>query len=252
MWHGKRSRWGGADWAAGRKEGTRLAAECFAHRAQTSADAADYWDAGHYLLDAGAADAAFGFLGLFGQHFLDQGRGLSALELLGRFADGQGRPRLADQHGGAWWGLFGETVAMLGDLAGALGAYRESLAVSQRLAAADPSNAGWQRDLSVSQEKLGDVLRAQGDLAGALGAYRESLAVSQRLAAADPSNAGWQRDLSVSYWRMAIMAEKAGTGDAAAWWRLAYETLSALQQRGIMLPTDEPYLEQLRQQTGSQ
>lgn len=204
MWHGKRSRWGGADWAAGRKEGTRLAAECFAHRAQTSADAADYWDAGHYLLDAGAADAAFGFLGLFGQHFLDQGRGLSALELLGRFADGQGRPRLADQHGGAWWGLFGETVAML------------------------------------------------GDLAGALGAYRESLAVSQRLAAADPSNAGWQRDLSVSYWRMAIMAEKAGTGDAAAWWRLAYETLSALQQRGIMLPTDEPYLEQLRQQTGSQ
>ena len=66
------------------------------------------------------------------------------------------------------------------------------------LAAADPSNAGWQRDLSVSQKKVGDVLLAQGDLAGALKAYRESLAIGARLAAADPSNAGWQRDLSVS------------------------------------------------------
>jgi tetratricopeptide (TPR) repeat protein len=55
------------------------------------------------------------------------------------------------------------------------------------LAAADPSNAGWQRDLSVSHDRIGDVLLAQGDLAGALKAYRESLAVAARLAAADPS-----------------------------------------------------------------
>ncbi|MEI7940889.1 MAG: DUF4062 domain-containing protein, partial [Verrucomicrobiota bacterium] len=66
------------------------------------------------------------------------------------------------------------------------------------LAAADPSNAGWQRDLSVSQGQVGDVLLAQGDLAGAQQAYRESLAGMQRLALADPTNAGWQRDLSVS------------------------------------------------------
>ncbi len=81
---------------------------------------------------------------------------------------------------------------------GALNAYRESLGVRERLAAADPSNAGWQRDLSVSHNKIGDVLLAQGDLQGALNAYRESLGVAERLAAADPSNAGWQRDLSVS------------------------------------------------------
>jgi tetratricopeptide (TPR) repeat protein len=134
-------------------------------------------------------------------------------------------------------------------LAGALAAYRESLAVSQRLASADPSNAGWQRDLSVSHDRLGDVLSAQGDLAGALAAYRESLAVSQRLASADPSNAGWQRDLMVSCWRMATMAEQNGD-DAQPWWRKAYETLSAMKQRGIMLPTDEPYLAQLRAKVG--
>ncbi len=41
-------------------------------------------------------------------------------------------------------------------------------AVLQRLAAADPGNAGWQRDLSVSHNKIGDVLSAQGDLNAAL------------------------------------------------------------------------------------
>ena len=93
----------------------------------------------------------------------------------------------------------GDVLRAQGDLAGALAAYRESLAVSRRLAEADPSNAGWQRDLSVSQEKIGAVLRAQGDLAGALATYRESLEVMRRLAEADRSNAGWQRDLSVSH-----------------------------------------------------
>jgi hypothetical protein len=124
------------------------------------------------------------------------------------------------------------------------------LAVAVRLAAADPSNAGWQRDLSVSQERIGNVLRAQGDLAGALRAYRESLAVRARLAAADPSNAVWQRDLFTIYWRMADMAEKTGQGDARDWWRKAYEQLHGMKQRGIMPPTDEQYLAVLRQKVG--
>src|SRR5262249_29771349 len=36
--------------------------------------------------------------------------------------------------------------------------------VIQRLAASDPGNAAWQRDLSVSLEKLGNLAVAQGDL----------------------------------------------------------------------------------------
>ena len=70
-----------------------------------------------------------------------------------------------------------------GDLAGALAAYEAGLAIAERLAAADPGNAGWQRDLSVSRNKLGDVRRAQGDLAGALAAYEASR----------PSASGWPR-----------------------------------------------------------
>ena len=40
-------------------------------------------------------------------------------------------------------------------------AYEQSLAIAERLAKADPSNSGWQRDLVVSYIKLGDVLTQQ-------------------------------------------------------------------------------------------
>lgn len=72
-------------------------------------------------------------------------------------------------------------------------------ACSLRLAATDPGNADRQRDLSVSQDNIGNLLSAQGDLTGALAAYRASLEISQHLAAADPGNADLQRDLSVSH-----------------------------------------------------
>ena len=97
-----------------------------------------------------------------------------------------------------------------GNLDEALKSYQDSLAIRDRLAKADPSNAGWQRDLSVSYEKVGDVLQAQGNLDEALKSYRDSLAIADRLAKADPSNAGWQRDLSFSY-----------TMSATCWWRRA-------------------------------
>ena len=57
-----------------------------------------------------------------------------------------------------------------GDGAGALAAYRKALAIREALAAHDPANTEWQRDLSVSHNKIGDVLVTQGDGAGALAA----------------------------------------------------------------------------------
>jgi tetratricopeptide (TPR) repeat protein len=54
----------------------------------------------------------------------------------------------------------------------------------------------WQRDLSVGDEKIGDVLAAQGDTTGALAVYRESLAIAKVLAAKDSGNTLLQRDLS--------------------------------------------------------
>ena len=122
----------------------------------------------------------------------------------------------------------GDVLVAQGDGAGALTAYRESLAIRERLAASDPSNASWQRDLSVSHTKVGDVLVAQGDGAGALTAYRESLAIRERLAASDPSNASWQRDLSVSQDRIGDVLRAQGDGAGAL---TAYRESLAIRER---------------------
>ena len=85
-----------------------------------------------------------------------------------------------------------------GDLAGERARFEESLKIDERLAEANPSSLDAQRDLSVSLNKLGDVLFASGDLAAARNRFEESLKIRQRLAAANPSSAEPQRDLSVS------------------------------------------------------
>jgi len=49
-------------------------------------------------------------------------------------------------------------------LSGASDAYLARHRLVKKLAAGDPTNSQWQRDLSVSYEKLGDVAVAQGQL----------------------------------------------------------------------------------------
>ena len=115
-----------------------------------------------------------------------------------------------------------------GKLDEALKAYRDSLAIRERLAAADRSNTEWQRDLSVSYDKVGDVLVAQGKLDEALKAYRDGLAIAERLAAADRSNTEWQRDLSVSYDRVGDVLVAQGKLDEAL---KAYRDSLAIRER---------------------
>ena len=75
----------------------------------------------------------------------------------------------------------------------------------RRVQRSGPGNAGWQRDLSASYDKVGDVQQAQGDLVGALKSYQDGLAIMDRLAKSDPGNAGWQRDLSLSFANIGIV-----------------------------------------------
>ena len=64
---------------------------------------------------------------------------------------------------------------------------------SALVAASDPSNTDWQRDLSVSHNKLGDVARAKASSTRPPQAYRDGLTIAKSLAASDPGNADWQR-----------------------------------------------------------
>ena len=95
--------------------------------------------------------------------------------------------------------LLGDVLETKGRLDEALAAFREFLAISQRLVSTDPSNADWQRDLAVAHDRVGNILQAQGRLDEALAAFREAFAIFQHLAAIDPSNADWQRELAVAH-----------------------------------------------------
>jgi tetratricopeptide (TPR) repeat protein len=83
------------------------------------------------------------------------------------------------------------------------------------LAKSDPGNAGWQRDLGVSYERIGEVQEAQDNLPAALASSQASLTIADRLAKSDPGNAGWQRDLSVPYDRVGDVQVAQGNLPAA-------------------------------------
>jgi tetratricopeptide (TPR) repeat protein len=107
-------------------------------------------------------------------------------------------------------GNLGDVLEAQGKLPEALEVYQQSLAIVKSLAVEDPSNVGWQQDLSVIYGKVGGVLAAQGKLPETLETYQQSLAIIKRLAEQDPSNAGWQRVLSVGYGNMGNVLEAQG------------------------------------------
>ena len=99
----------------------------------------------------------------------------------------------------------------MGDLYRALGqgdqardAYLKDLAIAERLAQAEPDRADYQRDLSVSYNKMGDLYRALGQGDQARDAYLKSLAIAERLAQAEPDRADYQVDLASSLTRVGI------------------------------------------------
>ena len=120
---------------------------------------------------------------------------------------------------------------------------RTSIEIISALAAQDPVNAGWQRDLSVGFNKIGDVQSAQGDLGGALKAYQDGLAIHQKLAAQDPGNAEWQRDLIVSHWKLADLAEKGNeAAEARGHWQAALAIARDLDASGRLAPPDAYFI----------
>jgi len=106
-------------------------------------------------------------------------------------------------------------------LAGALAAYRKSEMILESLAAANPAKASLQRDLSVTYDKIGDVLMVTGNIDEALATYRKDHAIAVKLAAADPENLDRRLDASVSYGRVGdALAAGGQIDDAIAMYRI--------------------------------
>ena len=102
-----------------------------------------------------------------------------------------------------------------GNLEAALQAYQDGLAIAEKLAAQDPSNTEWQRDLSVSLNRIGDVQSARGNLEAALQAYQDGLAIARSWPRRTRATPRWQRDLSVSFERIGDVQSARGDLDAA-------------------------------------
>ncbi|HYO58473.1 tetratricopeptide repeat protein, partial [Archangium sp.] len=113
----------------------------------------------------------------------------------------------------SWW--LGHLYFIRGSLISARNAFSQALEIAQRLAEREPDSARWQRDISVSLNNLGDVLRAQGNLEEALRSFFQSLEIAQRLAARKPNNTQWQRDVSVSFERVGDMLRAQGNLEEA-------------------------------------
>ena len=110
---------------------------------------------------------------------------------------------------------LGDVFLGLGNLEEANRAYTKAHELAEALAARDPANTEWQRDLSVSHDRIGNVLVAQGDGPGALATYRKGFIIGEALAARDPANTQWQSDLSVSHDRIGDVLVAQGDGSGA-------------------------------------
>jgi hypothetical protein len=91
---------------------------------------------------------------------------------------------------------IGDVQQAQGDLAAALTSYRALHAIADRLAKADPGNAGWQRDLALSFGRAAAVHASQHDHDRALSQFREGRGIIVRLMRQSPTNTTLPTDLA--------------------------------------------------------
>ena len=96
--------------------------------------------------------------------------------------------------------------------------------------------------LAVACSSSAARLVQEGNEAFAGQAYDEALTIRRDLAARDPGNTGWARDVWVSYWRLA----DADPANASAHWAEVVARMEDMAARGILLPTDQPWLDTAR------
>ena len=91
---------------------------------------------------------------------------------------------------------IGGVLQAQGNLPAALESYKSAHAIRQRLAAADPGNAGWQRGLAISYGNVAMVEARQGVHDQALSKFRTARDIIARLRAQSPDNAQLPEDLA--------------------------------------------------------
>jgi tetratricopeptide (TPR) repeat protein len=89
--------------------------------------------------------------------------------------------------------------ANMGNTAGALQSYGKALAIRQRLAELDPSNAEARRELANGYSSLSSVLNVSGDSAAAMSNSKKAVDILEALQSANPGNSQILHDMAVAY-----------------------------------------------------
>ena len=118
----------------------------------------------------------------------------------------------------------------------ALDRYEALRKAHERRAQAEPDRADYQRDLSVSYNKVGDLYSALGQGEKAREAYLKALAIAERLAQAEPDRADYQVDLAISLHRVGTAGELLERKHI----KRALEVLLRLKEEGHLAPEHEP------------
>jgi tetratricopeptide (TPR) repeat protein len=117
----------------------------------------------------------------------------------------------------------------------------------ERLAQAEPGRADYQRDLSVSYNKMGDLFRALGQGEEARQAFAKSLAIRERLAQAEPGRADYQRDLIVSWVKMSDIEPARAREHLSR----AHDIARSLRDQGRLAPADAWMVDELARRIGA-
>ena len=127
-----------------------------------------------------------------------------ALEYLDGLSQERGNDAALSRELANAYGRVGEVQGLplypsLGDRTGALASYRKSLAILERLAAADPSNAGIGTELAGCYLNIALILQHNGDLSGTAEDLRKAVRLTERLAVAHPADAQVRDKLALAY-----------------------------------------------------
>lgn len=90
--------------------------------------------------------------------------------------------------------LYGDVMQTQGQLAAALAAFQECLAISRRLAELDPGNADWQQDLAMACIQMARLEGRLRHRKTALAYYEEATRLFAALLKRAPEHVGWQQE----------------------------------------------------------
>jgi tetratricopeptide (TPR) repeat protein len=149
--------------------------------------------AGEYDRAAGIGERILGFLERFG-------RAADTAALARELADGI--PPDHERHF-AFLGTEADALLVMGLTGEALDRWRRVTETLERQSRQHPERADYLRDLSVSYNKMGDLMRGLGEGEQARGFYQKALELRERLVRQEPERADYLADLVASLVRVA-------------------------------------------------